>query len=83
MAGQPSVAASWCHLRDNGTLRLAIQKRKKDRGLKLIELSALTGIASYRISRYLNKRKPNLNQHQLVSLANALDIRVTLNIQFE
>lgn len=82
-AGTRSVAAKWCYLRDNATLRLAVQTRIKQRKLKLMDLERATDIQAYRISRYLLKRKPNLNQFQLINLCKYLDIVVKLNVQFE
>lgn len=81
--GSRTVAAKWCHLRDNTTLRLAVQHRIKERKLKLMDLERATGIQAYRISRYLNKRKPHLNQFQLVNLCRYLNIVVKLQVEYE
>ena len=80
--GTRSVVAKWCYLRDNATLRLAVQTRIKQKKLRLMDLERLTGIQAYRISRYLLKRKPNLNQYQLISLCEALEIDVKLKVEF-
>ena len=75
-------AGSWCLFRDHPTVRLAVRKRIDDRGLKLVQVADMTNIAVYRISRYLLKRKPNLNQYQLFTLCQKLGINIKINIEF-
>jgi hypothetical protein len=82
MGGTRSVASKWCLLRDDTTLRTAIVYKIKSQKLRLADLERETGIQAYRISRYINGRKPHLSQFQLVSLAKFLGIQVTLETTF-
>lgn len=74
---------SWCLFRDDPDLRIAIEIRKKQRKLTLVKIGRDIEVDDYRIGRYLNRRKPNLNQHQLFKLALYLGIEPSLSIEFK
>lgn len=76
-------AAKWCLFRDHPTLLLAIKKRMADRGLKQIQVAETAGLPVYRLNRYLNKRKPNLNQYQLYTICQKLGLDIKLRIEFK
>jgi hypothetical protein len=80
--GHKTEVAKWCLFRDHETVRLAVARKKELGDFKLTDLERMTGIPAYRISRYLLKRKPHLNQFQLFSLCDKLGIDIRLQIEF-
>lgn len=80
--GQKTTAAKWCFFRDNSTVRMAVARKKELGNYMLTDLERMSGIPAYRISRYLLKRKPHMNQFQLFHLCDILGIDVKLNVEF-
>ena len=80
--GQKTIAAKWCLFRDHETVRLAVKRKKELGNFKLTELEKMSGIPAYRISRYLLKRKPHMNQFQLFHLCDVLGIEIRINVEF-
>lgn len=80
--GYKSPSSTWCLLRDSTEIHAAIQHKMKQKQLTLTKLSEISGIAKYRISMFLNRRKPNLTQFQIMSLAKILGIEINLTVKF-
>jgi transcriptional regulator with XRE-family HTH domain len=77
------VTSHWCFLRDNASLKIAIQYKLKEKGLILAEIERQSGVPGYRISSWLNGKRPYPNQHQMLKLCTWLGIEVDLNVEFK
>lgn len=81
------MASKWCMLRDDYRVKTLVKKRMSDGKIMIRTLANNTGIAEYRISRYLNHNHldglPSLTQHQLITICEYLGIEVTLNIRLK
>jgi len=75
-----NATSHWCYLRSNKKLHAAIVYRKKERGLKMVDIAKLSNIPVCRISNYFNKRKNPINQFQLLTLARVLGIEINTEI---
>lgn len=77
MAGPKS---SWCILRNSTKLRTLIKYKIRSKEFKIVETAEKAGVETYRLSRYLNSRTPNLTQFQLMKVCDLLGIEVSLDI---
>lgn len=82
-----SLTSKWCFLRDDYRIKTLIKNKIKERKLKLVTLAEMTGIDTYRISRYLNQKHidglPSVTQYQLIKICNTLGIEVSLSIKLK
>ena len=78
-----SPQAVWCFFRDSEKVRTAIKFRMMERKLSQKKFSEELGIAPYRLSRYLNEKRPYMNQFQLYKVCEKLGIKVKIQIELE
>ncbi len=80
--------AKYCVLRDSQYIKDIIKFKMKEFNLNITKLAALTGIAGYRIGRYLSHSHydslPSITQYQLTVLAEflGLEIDVTAKVKY-
>lgn len=73
--------AKLSYLRDNEELRTAIKWRMKFRNLSSYDLADMIGYHQTHVSRYLRGKRPSLSDFYILSLANVLNVKVSLNVE--
>ena len=78
MSRKPS--SHWCFLRDSTKLKAMVKYKLRESGLILAEVTKETGVPGYRISAWLNGKRPYPNQYQVIKLCLFLGVELDLNI---
>ena len=81
MAGRSPIQ-HWNYLRADSNLRGAVAFRMKDRNLDKDDIQDAIGMNSYKVRDYIDGKIPNLNNFEIVKLANFLGIEISLDIKF-
>lgn len=75
------ASGAWCILRNSSQLRTLIQYKIRQKDWLIKETAEKAGVETYRLSRYLNRRTPNLTQFQLMKVCEVLGVEVSLDIK--
>ncbi len=78
-----SPIRNWNFLQANERLRGAIQQRIGMYGNELGELATKLACKKSKVSAYLRNVKPNLNDYEVVKLANLVGLDVSLKITLD